>query len=164
MREKESKGVMVKQIKLRGIEMRVIVFSNQFELVGTGLLRLKKTETWSFMVPVTVLHSIRSTRTGYSSAPKGPKNRTGPDFQILCTGGTIKEHRLGMTGTVWQVNHGLGLKARERKGSRKASTEMRVLSMASMQSIQAGVADSVSAKSAQLTTCQVAWYLHHGWH
>jgi hypothetical protein len=39
--------------------MKVIVFYNQFELVGTGLLRLKKTEKWSFMVPVTVLHNIR---------------------------------------------------------------------------------------------------------
>ena len=76
---------MVKQIKLKGIEMKVIVFYNQFELVGTGLLRLKKTEKWSFMVPVTVLHNIRNTRTSYSYSPaqKGPKNRTGPDFQTL---------------------------------------------------------------------------------
>ena len=63
------RGVMVKKLKLNDIEMRVIVFSNQFELVGTGLLRLKKTRKWSFMVPVTVLHNIRNTRTSYSYSP-----------------------------------------------------------------------------------------------
>ena len=71
------KGVMVKKIKLNDIKMRVIVFSNQFELVGTGLLRLKKTTKRSFMVPVTVLHNIKNTRTSYSYSPaqKGSKNR-----------------------------------------------------------------------------------------
>jgi hypothetical protein len=89
VKEVRVKGVMLKKIKLNGIDMRVIVFSNQFELVGTGLLRLKKTRKWSFMVPVTVLYNIRNTRTSYSYSPaqKGPKNWSGPDFQILLARG-----------------------------------------------------------------------------